>query len=194
MFTISRILSAITALLLLGKVQAAPAASTELELDPKCPPGTYSVFESNIWQFDVPAKGFVEKMGSFHNTDCLTSTTGTDNAIGATRTGNYSGSIFAENLAVYSLSASGADLTMGFVQETPGYDVIYEGMVWYSYLEQFSIQSICAGRAAHIVFTAVACVNDAERVYDLYDKVRRVALDAVAAEIGAKLFAGSCKN
>ncbi|KAG5649765.1 hypothetical protein H0H81_002113 [Sphagnurus paluster] len=120
--------------------------------------------------------------------------TGTDNTIGATRMGNYSGSIFAENLAVYSLSTSGADLTMGFVQETPGYNVIYKGMEWYSYLEQFSIQSICGGRAAHIVFTAVACVNDAESVYDLYDKVRRVALDAVAFELGAKLFARSCKN
>ncbi|KAG5650668.1 hypothetical protein H0H81_011445 [Sphagnurus paluster] len=190
-----RILSAVTALLLfIVQSTSAKSADSTSELDPKCPAGTYSGFE---WQFDIPSKKFIEKMGSFHDLDWyfgpLDSTTGTDNTIGATRTGKYSGTTFRERLVEYSLSASGADLTMGVVQDTPGYNIVFQGIEWVSYLERFSVQSICGGRAAHISFTAVYCVTDTDTAYDLYEKLRQGAIGALADKLGARLFAGSCE-
>ncbi|KAG6822291.1 hypothetical protein H0H92_014409, partial [Tricholoma furcatifolium] len=33
--------------------------------DPKCPEGTYPGFETNVWQYNVPAAEFINKTGSF---------------------------------------------------------------------------------------------------------------------------------
>ncbi|KAG5639780.1 hypothetical protein H0H81_000060 [Sphagnurus paluster] len=197
-------LSTITAFLLVpallcqGQVTSAPLASDVTELDPKCPEGTYSGFGVNTWEFDIPAAKFVEKMGSFFGGEWYSgpihATEGADNTVGSKRSGKFCGVIFNERLAAYSQSPSDSDLSLVFVLDNGPIVFPSVNMTFASYVDDLSIKSICSGRATYISFTIVLCADKPASAYDFFDKARKASVGAVADGLGAKLFAGSCKD
>lgn len=188
----SHVLSAIAALLLLPLLCQAAAVPSGGNVDPKCPHGSYAGFEASVFQYDVPATKFFNKMGSFLHSEWYTgpldSTKGKDNTVGSTRSGNFSGTLFTERLVGYSRSAT--DLSLSYVLDQG--PVTFEGVKLFLYTEELGIESICGGRATFITFTAIFCEAKPGGGYDFYDRVRRDAVGAVATELGAKIFAGSC--
>ncbi|GLB39638.1 hypothetical protein LshimejAT787_0701480 [Lyophyllum shimeji] len=184
----------LAATILVPTVSIAAHTSPEIDhIDPKCPPSTFSGFESNVFQYNVPAERFYNKTGSFFRSEWytgpLTSTHGTDNTVGATRSGNYSGTFFTERLVGYSRSPD--ELVMRFTLATPG-GVVFSGARIKSYTEEMRVMSICGGSATYFSMTAVFCADKVGKVYDLYDGLRRAAVGAVAEQLGALVFDGTC--
>ncbi|KAG6901821.1 hypothetical protein C0995_007528 [Termitomyces sp. Mi166 len=128
--------------------------------DPKCPQGLYPGFESNVWQFTVPAKAFINRTGSFLHgewyTGPINSTHGKDNVVGATRTTIADGAVFVDRLMGSSHSATQSVIRFSLANGP----VRWQNYVWGSYTEELRAISICGGEATHFTMTATYCVND----------------------------------
>ncbi|KAF8064959.1 hypothetical protein FPV67DRAFT_1583743 [Lyophyllum atratum] len=171
---------------------AAPSPETD-RLDPKCPPSTLPGFETNAFQYNVPAAGFFNKTGTFFHSEWYTgpvsSTRGTDNIIGSTRSATLDGTAFTERLVRYSRSPT--ELVLGFALFTPK-PIVFHGVTFSSYTEEFRFLSICGGEGTYISMTVVYCTDRVGQAYDLYDWFRRTRVGRVADELGADVFAGTC--
>lgn len=70
--------------------------------------------------------------------------------------------------------------------------VVFEGITFVSYTEELREASICGGSAVYISFTVVFCSDKPRKAYNLYVTYRGAAIGAVAAQLGALEFDGSC--
>ncbi|KAF5373405.1 hypothetical protein D9615_009516 [Tricholomella constricta] len=118
----------------------------------------------------------------------LNFTHGKDNAVGSTRSGTFDGTFFTERLVEYARSSS--QLRLRFILDNG--PILFSGVTFHSYSEEMEIMSICGGGATYISFTAVYCEDKVGNGYDFYDKIRRRAVGAVADQLKALAFAGSC--
>ena len=126
-----------------------------------------------------------------YQTGPIIATHGLDNTVGSTRTGNFSGIIFAERLVGYSRSPTKLDfqfesVTSIILPATPrpvalGY-----------YGEELTVESICAGTATYVTFIAKYCARDVVGAYSLYSNYRSAATAGLAQKLGAEVFQGTC--
>ncbi|KAF5383660.1 hypothetical protein D9615_003788 [Tricholomella constricta] len=183
-------------ILLAAAVVFAPLCSAtpigHKNFDPKCGEGMHPGFETNIFQYDVPAQNFFDKTGSFFHSEWYTGplleSTGEDDTVGATRSGNFSGTLFRERLVGYSSSSD--ELMHRYTLDNG--PILFGDVLFGSYTEEMVILSICEGTATWISFTDVYCADKAAAAYNMYDRARRVLMDKLADDLGAMLFAGSC--
>lgn len=72
--------------------------------------------------------------------------------------------------------------------------IVSGGITFPSYTEELTEISICGGTATYISFTVVFCADivTLRQAYDVYVSSRSLAIGAVAAQLGAFLFDGSC--
>ncbi|KAF8064960.1 hypothetical protein FPV67DRAFT_162601 [Lyophyllum atratum] len=191
MFTRTFFLLAAT--LLLPLVASAAPGNIITHLDPKCPPSALPGFETNTFQYNVPAAEFFNKTGSFFHSEWYTgpiaSTHGKDNTPGSTRSGNFSGTPFTERLVAYSRTPT--QLTQQFTLAMPE-PIVFDGVTFTGYTEELRFMSICGGTATYIGMTSVYCTDRVAKAYALYDKIRRGAIGKVGDELGAFVFAGTC--
>ncbi|KAF8056277.1 hypothetical protein FPV67DRAFT_1730388 [Lyophyllum atratum] len=184
----------IAATLLLPLVSYAASAPPGIpHLDPKCPPSALPGFETNTFQYNVPAAKFFNKTGSFFHSEWYTgpisSTHGKDNTPGSTRSGIFNGvTPFTELLTSYSLTPTA--LTQQFTLSGP--PLVFGGVTLTSYTEELRFTSICGGEATYISMTVGYCTDGVGQAYALYDKVRRGAIGGVGDELGAFVFGGTC--
>ncbi|KAG6907378.1 hypothetical protein DXG01_009107 [Tephrocybe rancida] len=176
---------ALTLLLSLSTRAQSIAQPQTITDDPTCPQGTYSGFESNVWQFNVPAREFINKTGSFFHSEWyigpLNSTHGKDNTIGSTRTAAIGNSSFTEQLVGYYSSPTHSVIRFS-LHKGP---LVLDGFELVAYTEEFRVMSICGGTATHFSMTATYCTGKVVDAYDFYDKFRRDSVGAVAKELGA---------
>ncbi|KAG6840726.1 hypothetical protein C0991_004812 [Blastosporella zonata] len=185
--------------------------------DPKCADNTQPGFEMDIFQLNVPLQTFVNATGTFFGSyeaiaalqvDCrvpcsptmanniidqtgpLISTTGEDDTVGATRTGNFSGAVFRERLI--DISQTPDRLMHRFTLDNG--PITFVNVLYESYTEEMVVQSICGGTATWVSFTDKYCADNAARGYSLYRRARRVLVDVLVDSMGALYFEGSCPN
>ncbi|KAG6816088.1 hypothetical protein H0H87_008750 [Tephrocybe sp. NHM501043] len=177
------------ALIFLSATATALYQSTE---DPECAKGAYSGFETNIWQFNAPATQFINITGSFFHSEWyigpLTSTTGEDNTIGSTRTAVIGNSSFTEQLVGHYRSPTQSVIRFSLHNGSlplDGFDLV-------AYTEEINVKSICGGTATYLTMTATYCTDNVAEAYDFYDKFRRDSVGAVAKELNALVFSGTC--
>ncbi|KAG6839783.1 hypothetical protein C0991_011698 [Blastosporella zonata] len=160
--------------------------------DPKCPQGAYPGFESNIWQFNAPATEFINKTGSFFHSEWyigpLNSTHGEDNVVGSTRTAAIGNSSFTEQLVGHYSSPTHSVLRFSLHNGA----LLLDGFKLVAYMEEFRVMSICGGTATHFSMTATYCTDKIIEAYDFYDTFRRNAVGAIAKDLNALIFAGTC--
>ncbi|KAG6832118.1 hypothetical protein H0H87_002631 [Tephrocybe sp. NHM501043] len=171
----------------------ASAQLTQLEnFDPECSPDMQPGFETDIVQFNVPIQTFFNATGTYFGsvwyTGPLISTTGEDDTIGATRTGNFSGTIFRERLVDISQTP---DRFMHRFTLDNG-PISFFGVSYSSYTEEMVVQGICQGTATWVSFTDKYCADDATSAFSIYRRSRRTLMDALADKMGARYLEGSC--
>lgn len=186
-------------------------------LDLPCPSGFYSGVTITEGQYNVPAKEFYKRVGSFFKAEWYVSiylhdvsrgglctnrrqvgtsenytTTGTDNTIGAIREGPFGNTYFKETLVRSVQSPSEHVLAwtgIGMVYADPSGE---QNITLYSYTEEHRINSICGGKATLVYMWNLHCADDYVNSWDAWDRVRSAALDAVVLKMGAKRFVGTC--
>ncbi|KAG6874096.1 hypothetical protein C0993_000854, partial [Termitomyces sp. T159_Od127] len=117
----------------------------------------------------------------------LLATTGDDNTIGATRTTNFSSTIYTERLIDYSRTPD--RLLQRFTLDN---ETITVGDITLSYTEEVVVQSICEGAAVWASFTDKLCANNTAEAYNLYYRSRTLLVDGLANGIGALYADGPC--
>ncbi|KAG6885212.1 hypothetical protein C0993_004772 [Termitomyces sp. T159_Od127] len=160
--------------------------------DPQCKKGTHSGFESNVWQFNVPAAEFIDKTGSFFHSEWyigpVIATHGKDNSVGSTRTGAVGNSTFTEELVGHYRTPTQSVLRFSLHNGTLPLD----GLTLATYTEEMRVMSICGGTATYVSMTATYCTDKVVKAYDFYNTFRSDAVSAVAKELHALEFVGTC--
>ncbi|KAG6874773.1 hypothetical protein C0992_006606 [Termitomyces sp. T32_za158] len=168
------------------------AVSPKKVEDPQCKKGTYSGFESNVWQFNVPAAEFINKTGSFFHSEwyigSVIATRGKDNTVGSTRTGAVDNSTFTEELVGHYRTPTQSVLRFSLHNGTLPLD----GFSLTMYTEEMRVMSICGGTASYVSMTATYCTDKVVNAYDFYNTFRSGAVSAVAKELNALEFVGTC--
>ncbi|KAG6825910.1 hypothetical protein H0H92_001880 [Tricholoma furcatifolium] len=118
----------------------------------------------------------------------INSTTGKDNTVGATRTVIFENITWVERLVGYHSTATESAMEFSLANGP----VLYAGTQITTYTEQFFAKSICGGTAVYYAMTVTFCSNKNAKLYDIYDKYRRAAVQKVADELGAYVFSGTC--
>ncbi|EST08576.1 hypothetical protein PSEUBRA_001646 [Kalmanozyma brasiliensis GHG001] len=200
----------LTALLpLLGATSPVPA--TELAArnknppyyrDPECPAGTTPGFEFFTARYDVPAKEFYAKVGSFYDEVWYIGlppnrTVGPDNTVGSIREIDFAGTILHEQLIKYTAKPTLLELqwhlvngpinVTGAVADDPPDEVVLFG----SYTEDLRVESICAGKATFITFTGRYCFDKPGPAYKIFDVAHSSSIEAVAQGLNATLIQGN---
>ncbi|KAG6816089.1 hypothetical protein H0H87_008751 [Tephrocybe sp. NHM501043] len=161
--------------------------------DPKCPKGFYSGFESNVWQFAVPAPSFIKQVGTFFHSEWYAgvpnATHGNDDTIGATRTLFFKDRLLVERLIGTYRSPTQYVQHFSRAQEKP---VTIEDFTLLTYTEEHRVMSICGGAAVHYAMTATYCTDKVVVTYDFYDRYRKAAMQILANQTGALIFEGTC--
>ncbi|KAF7375570.1 hypothetical protein MSAN_00445200 [Mycena sanguinolenta] len=161
-----------------------------------CPANSHVSFVHNSYTYNAPLNKFTDITGSFFNISwyantTVTSTTGTDNVPGATRSGPFPGAIFNETLTafekrsdalLFSYHGKGLAYTMG-----PGYPVVIVD----GYSETMRFQSICGGKATYIDVLTYTCVDNQPLMYTIWSMVH-TSFNGVAQTFGATILAGDC--
>ncbi|KAG6901820.1 hypothetical protein C0995_007527 [Termitomyces sp. Mi166 len=163
-----------------------------LSEDPKCAKGKPG-FESNVWQFAVPASTWINRTGSFLHSEWYVgpnnSTSGMDNMVGATRTTLLEGtSLFSNKLVGYHRSPTQSVQRFQLVNGP----VSFKNLTFYSYTEEFRATSICGGTAVYYTMTANFCTDNPVGMYKFYDAYRKEKVQSLADELGAVAFNGTC--
>ncbi|KAG6916188.1 hypothetical protein DXG01_008070 [Tephrocybe rancida] len=171
-------------------VFAVAKSSPPENFDPKCTDKMQPGFEMNIFQFNIPLQTFLNATGPsfFGSTGPLISTTGEDDTVGATRTGNFSGTVFRERLV--DASQTPDRLLHRFTLDNG--PITFANVLFTSYTEEMVAQSICEGTATWLSFTDKYCADNAAAGYNLYQRARRTLMDKLADNTGAMYFEGSC--
>ncbi|GLB39560.1 hypothetical protein LshimejAT787_0700700 [Lyophyllum shimeji] len=179
------------AITLLARTALVRAATDDL--DPQCPAPTLPGFESNVFQYNVPAEQFFNKTPSFFHTEWYTgpvnSTHGKDDTIGSTRSVIFGGAFYTERLVAFSRSPS--EIMYRVVLDTPTF---FTNITFTSYTDELRIMSICGGSATYVSMTVTYCTDHLLRAYDGYDRYRRATVRALADELKAFVFTESCPN
>jgi len=188
----SVILFAVKILVPMAFLSTSAALGTGEHLDPKCPSTMLPGFQINTFQFNVPAEGFYEKIGSFFHAEWydgpLNSTHGKDNTVGSTRSGTIAGTFYTNRLVAYEHSSN--QLMFQYVLDNA--PVTFGGTTFTSWAEEMQIMSICGGSATYITMTVVYCTNKPAKAYDGYDSIRRSSIGTVANQLNALMFLGTC--
>ncbi|KAG6861257.1 hypothetical protein C0995_002065 [Termitomyces sp. Mi166 len=157
----------------------------------KCPEDLDPVFVASIFRFTVSAQTFFNATGTFFNSEWYTgpllSTTGKDDRIGATRTGNFSGTIYTERLIDFSKTPD--RLLQRFTLDNGPITV---GGLVLTYTEEIVVESICDGTAVWASFTDKLCASNTGEVYNLFSRSRMLLVDGLATGIGALYSDGAC--
>lgn len=172
------------------------------KIDPECPAGTTSGFETYTARYDVPAQQFFDKVGSFFDETWYiglppNKTVGRDNEVGSIRYIDFAGTILHEEL-IKSLHksarlelewklANGPINVTGAVADDSPDEVILFG----SYTEDMRVESICEGRGTYIVFTGRYCFDKPGPAYKVFDVAHSASIEAVAQELNATLITGN---
>ncbi|KAG6883084.1 hypothetical protein C0992_009737 [Termitomyces sp. T32_za158] len=157
----------------------------------ECPEDLKPVFVANTFRFAVSAQTFFNATGSFFDSEWYTGpllcTTGHDDTIGATRTANFSGTIYRERLIDFSRTPD--RLLQRFTLDNGPITV---GDLALTHTEEIVVQSICNGAAVWASFTDKLCASNTTEAYNLYSRSRILLVDSLAAGIGALYADGSC--
>ncbi|CBQ69656.1 conserved hypothetical protein [Sporisorium reilianum SRZ2] len=190
---------------------ASPLPATDLaarnnghhyKIDPKCPAGTTPGFEVYTARYDVPAKEFYAKVGSFYDEVWYiglppNATRGPDNTVGSIREIDFAGTILHEQLIKYTRKPALLELewhlvngpinVTGAVADDPPDEKILFG----SYTEDLRVESICQGRATFITFTGRYCFDKPGPAYKVFDVAHTSSIEAVAMDLNATLITGN---
>ncbi|KAF7344222.1 hypothetical protein MVEN_01713000 [Mycena venus] len=161
-----------------------------------CPPNSSASFNHNNYAYIAPLHSFTNVVNSFFDLSwygniVITSTTGTDNVPGASRSGPFGGGTYNETLTFYrkrpdllmwSYTAKGLTFTL------PGHPTL----TTYGYNEMFRFQSICGGQATYIDVLTFSCSNNQTLNYEIWDEFHNGAFPALAASLGAPALTGDC--
>ncbi|KAF8074671.1 hypothetical protein FPV67DRAFT_592426 [Lyophyllum atratum] len=185
----------VAAAILAPSCSAKPVVTpTPENFDPKCGEGMQTGFEMDTFQYNVPAEKFFEKMGTYFNSEWyigpLLESTGEDDTVGATRSGEFNGTYFRERLVDFSKSP---DRLMHRFTLDNG-PIAFGTVMYASYTEEMVVLSICGGTATFISFNDVYCAEDGPAAYNIYHRARRLLMDKLADDLGALIFSGTCPS
>lgn len=131
----------------------------------------------------------------------ITKTTGEENTVGATRTGFWpavlGGHPFAgEELVDYDIGPDYLDMGWKWVvQPEPDIFPIGDKAVKLGeYYQKLQISSICEGRATQIHFMSQSCSDYPDIMYNVVENTDMMMYGQMAAEFGANVFGGSCRQ
>ncbi|KAJ7312518.1 hypothetical protein DFH08DRAFT_1044633 [Mycena albidolilacea] len=187
-------LSALFAIALLGlRAQgSAPYVSNDIH----CPADLNISFVHNSYTYAAPLAQFTNLTESFfdqswYDNTVITTTTGTYNVPGATRTGPFAGAIYNETLTMYSKHADA--LTMSYYGQ-PFTTVPTAGtpLKFGHYLETLRFESICGGTATYMDVLTYTCSDNPVAVYDVWYTIHMASFAGLAAKVGAPVLAGDC--
>jgi hypothetical protein len=121
----------------------------------------------------------------------VTTTTGTYNVPGATRTGPFAGAIYNETLTMYSKRADA--LTLSYYGQ-PLTTVTTAGppLKFGHYVETLRFESICGGTATYMDAFTYTCSDNPVAAYDVWYTAHMAAFPGLAAKLGAPVLAGDC--
>ncbi|KAF7330593.1 hypothetical protein MSAN_02459500 [Mycena sanguinolenta] len=165
--------------------------------DIECAADSYVSFIHNSYTYNAPLHKFTDIAGSFFNVSwyggtAVTSTTGTDNVPGATRSGPFVGTIFNETLTAFE---KGSDVLL-FSYHGKGFTFIpeptYPALRWDGYSETLRFQSICSGKATHIDLITYTCSDNQPLTYTVWSTAHTSSFDGLAQTLGATILAGDC--
>ncbi|KAJ6566019.1 hypothetical protein B0H19DRAFT_1257310 [Mycena capillaripes] len=164
--------------------------------DINCPKDSHVSFVHNSYTYNAPLHEFTNITKSFFDIEwyggsVVSSTTGTDNVPGATRSGLTGGATFNETLTMYSkhsdvlmFSIHGQAVTYSLPNQAP---LHFDG-----YVETMRFESICNGKATYIDLISYLCSNDSTAAYALLYSFHMSAFQEMAESIGATVLAGDC--
>ncbi|KAF7370288.1 hypothetical protein MSAN_00660100 [Mycena sanguinolenta] len=159
-----------------------------------CPTNSHVSFVHNNYMYNAPLHKFTDITGSFFNISwydsaAVTSTTGTDNVPGATRSGTLAGAIFNQTLTamdkrpdalIFSYHGNGSTFARR------GYPVLtLDG-----YSETMRFESICGGKATYIDVLTYVCSDNQPLAYSAWSKLHTSTFDGLAMTFGATVLAG----
>ncbi|KAF7370291.1 hypothetical protein MSAN_00660400 [Mycena sanguinolenta] len=162
-----------------------------------CPANSHVSFVHNSYTYNAPLHNFTDITGSFFNISwyggtVVSSTTGTDNVPGATRSGPFAGGIYNETLTAIEkrpdallFSYHGKGFTF-----TPGPS--YPALRWDGYTETMRFESICGGKATYIDVLTYTCSNNQRLTYTAWSILHTSSFDGLAQSFGATILAGDC--
>ncbi|KAF7370290.1 hypothetical protein MSAN_00660300 [Mycena sanguinolenta] len=164
-----------------------------------CPTNSRVSFVHNSYTYNAPLQKFTDITGSFFNISwydgtVVTSTIGTDNVPGATRSGTFAGGVFNETLTamdkrsdalIFSYHGNNYTFTPG-----PGYPSSLVTLD--SYTETIRFESICGGKATYIDVLTYVCSDNQPLAYSLWSMIHTSTFDGLAMSFGATILAGDC--
>ncbi|KAJ1018020.1 hypothetical protein NDA16_004889 [Ustilago loliicola] len=172
------------------------------KVDPKCPAGTTPGFEVYTARYNVPAKDFYAKVGSFFDEVWYiglppNATRGPDNTVSSVREIDFAGTILHEQLIKYIHKPALLELewhlvngpinVTGAVADDPPDEKILFG----SYTEDLRVESICEGTGTFITFTGRYCFDKPGPAYKVFDVAHSSSIEAVAKDLGATKLEGN---
>ncbi|KAJ7756851.1 hypothetical protein DFH07DRAFT_820181 [Mycena maculata] len=164
--------------------------------DLHCPEGYDITFVHNAYTYNAPFHAFTNLTSSFFEIVWTggvpaTSTTGTDNVPGATRSGPWFGGVFNETLTMYHLDDElyiwtyhGATFTYAPGGQPP--------VTMQAYAETTRFESICSGTATYIDIHTYLCNDNPEVVYSLLYTLHMVTFQTLAQNANATVMGGDC--
>lgn len=118
----------------------------------------------------------------------MLATRGKDNTVGSTRTAAVSNSTFTEELVGHYRTPTQSVLRFSLHHGT----LPLNNFTLTTYTEEMRAMSICGGTATYVSMTATYCTDKVVNAYDFYNTFRSDAVGAVAKELNALEFVGTC--